>query len=127
MSKEALEAEFVRLYGKPSWNVHKSYSSILYINFGEPKLNVHDPKTVKGKPTRFTEICREWVLWIFGCDWKYFREDTLLGCSELPLEDIHRLAHDINGQALANVIFDNQAKAIFYFDLGGRLGTTPFA
>jgi hypothetical protein len=127
MSKEELEAEFARIYGKPSWNVHKGYSSVLHMNFGQPRLNVHEPRTVKGKQTRITEIRGEWVLWIFGCDWKYFREDPLLGCSESSPEDIHRVAHDINGQALANVIFDNQAKAIFYFDLGGRLETTPFA
>jgi hypothetical protein len=127
MSKESLEAEFARLYGKPSWNVHKSYSSILHINFGQPRLNIHEPKTFRGKQRRFTSVLGEWVLWIFGCDWKYFREDILLGHSGSSPEDIRRVAYDINGQALANVIIGNKAEATFYFDLGGRVETTPYA
>ena len=127
MSKEKLQAEFKNLYGKPSWNVRKDYSSILAINFGQPRLNIHERKIVKGKQRRLTEVRGEWVLWIFGCDWKYFRGDVLFGQSEGSTIDIRLVARDINGQALVSVIFNEQAGVTFYFDLGGRLETEPYA
>ena len=126
MSKQKLLSEFENLYGKPSWDVHKGYSSILTINFGQPRLDIHKPKTVKGKQIRYTKVHGEWVLWIFGCDWKYFREDVLFGQSEASTIDIRRVAHDINGQALVKVVFNDSAKVTFYFDLGGKLETTPY-
>jgi len=127
MSKEKLQAEFENLYRKPSWNVDKGYSSILTINFGQPRLNIHAQKTVKGKQRRLTEVHGEWVLWIFGCDWKYFQEDVLFGQSEGSTIDIRRVARNISGQALVSVIFNEQARVTFYFDLGGRLETAPYA
>jgi len=126
MSNEKLLAEFENLYGKPSWDVRKDYSSILTINFGQPRLDIHEPKTVKGKQKRHTKVNGEWVLWIFGCDWKYFREGILVGESESSETDIRRVAQDIDGQALSKVDFNDGARATFYFDLGGKLETAPY-
>jgi len=126
MSKNILEEEFEKFYGKPSWNVHPGYSSVLTLNFGQPILKIEEPRIYKGKQKRFTRVDGEWVLWIFGCDWKYLRDNYLIGHSESSKEEINSVTQDINGQAPINVVFIEPAKAIFHFDLGGRFETSPY-
>jgi hypothetical protein len=40
MSEKLLQKIFKKLYGKPSWNVHRGYGSFVTFEFGKPKLEV---------------------------------------------------------------------------------------
>jgi len=50
--RKLLHQIFKKLYGKPSWNVHRGYSSFITFEFGKPKLKVLKKVFIAGQKFR---------------------------------------------------------------------------
>lgn len=125
---------FKKLYGIPSWNVHRGYGSFLTLEFGEPHLRIREPivsnassKRVRDRfARRLVTVRGDWHLWIYCCQWKVYKGSRLIGdCTNT--RKIARAARLLNGQALVNVESSNRGtRWVFTFDLGARLETRPY-
>lgn len=134
-----IEKIFQPLYGLPCWNAKSGYGGFLTMEFGEPHLEIHEPRVarpgVSEKVRRMLARRRvfvhgEWHLWIYCCEWHVYTGDTLVGDSDLQgstKERIDLAATELNGQKLTRVTVDpHRGSSTFYFDLGSRLETWPY-
>jgi hypothetical protein len=131
MSAKLLHQIFKKLYGKPSWNVHRGYSSFITFEFGKPKLKVLKKVFMPGKnsgftyPRRLAHVHGEWHLWIYCCDWVIRQDGRKVGdsTSEKNAEGCSVLG----GQYLTKVVVNPKNwQTDFYFDLGGHLQTKAY-
>lgn len=133
-----IETIFAPLYGLPCWNAKSGYGSFLTMEFGEPHLEIREPRVAPpGASERLQRdlaqrrVCVRgaWHLWIYDCEWHVYTGDTLIGDSDLQgttKERINLAAAELNGQKLTRVTIDPQRGAsVFHFDLGSRLETQP--
>ena len=84
------------------------------------------PRVVRHFARRRVSIYGDWRLWIWSCDWRFFRNDTLIGDSESNKRELKQIALDLEGQALVSVKVIGVGNTVFEFDLGGRLETKPY-
>ncbi|HEV7552761.1 MAG TPA: hypothetical protein VGP65_13820 [Candidatus Angelobacter sp.] len=129
------ENVFKKIYGKPCWRVSPGYGSFLTLQFGEPHLEIKEPRTVKrgvsAKVRRLLEsrtvlIKGQWHLWIYCCSWKVRSKGKLIGESSSK-PSIQRAADFLDGQKLLRFsIAARQSRCRFQFDLGGVLETWPY-
>ena len=126
---------FQPVIGKLSWNVQNGVGSSLTFEFGEPHMKVirepyvsrsKKPGVIRHSARRIVSVHGEWHLWIWSCDWRFFRHNLLIGDSESPKKEIKQIALDLEGQALVNIKVIGAGITIFEFDLGGRLETRPY-
>jgi len=125
---------FMPIYGKPCWSVQPSLGSSLNFNFGDPRLVIKEPR--EPKPSASTEANRRrarrevsvrgaWQLWISFCGWRFYSHDDEIGTSISPKDDIDKVIAEVDGQALVQVVVEEDGVTIFKFDLGGWLETYP--
>ncbi|MGO8681661.1 MAG: hypothetical protein ACLQU6_12180 [Limisphaerales bacterium] len=133
MSEKLLQQIFKKVYGKPSWNVHKGYGTSLSFEFGKPKLkiskNVIQPNKKTGRkfPRRWVRVRGDWSLFIFCCDWVIQQSNRKICDSNSPTVKINQGCAILKGQILTKVILDPKTKRTdFHFDLGGHLQTKPY-
>jgi hypothetical protein len=130
---EQVQASFAPLLGKPCWRVRRVHGSFLTFEFGEPHLEIHEPR--KLDPSRSERLHQlfarrrvfihgEWHLWIYCCDWIVTAGDERIGESSTH-ERMDRAANELDGQALISVRGEG-GRWYFDFDLGGRLETRPY-
>jgi hypothetical protein len=130
---------FALLYGLPCWNAKSGYGSFLTMEFGEPYLEVHEPRIArpgaservhKSLARRRVFVHGEWHLWIYCCEWHVYTGDTLMGDSDLQgstKERIDLAAAELDSQRLTRVEVDpHRGTSTFHFDLGSRLETWPY-
>src|SRR5438874_6166976 len=130
MSKKILQQIFKKVYGKPSWRIHKSYGSSISFEFGKPKLKVWkkvlypDKKNGRKYPRRWVVVRGDWSLFIFECDWVIRQDKQKVCSSNSPAQKIAQGCAILNGQILTKVIVEPGSKTTdFHFDLGGHLQT----
>jgi hypothetical protein len=126
---------FEAVFGLPSWNVKKGVGSFITLEFGDPALTVHEPKsrTVRlgdGEPRkvmrRLTVVHGAWHLWIDCCEWSLTGDGIELAHCESSDDTIAGALNVLNGQALESVtIAPTDGSSKFVFDLGCILTTNP--
>jgi hypothetical protein len=96
------------------------------LEFGEPRLKVHERHGSDRGLRRSAYVQGEWHLWIYCCHWKAKQDQEQLAWSEDTDELISRAADRLNGQKLIAVRVDpTTGRSSFTFDLGGSLETWP--
>jgi len=126
---------FAPLYGKPCWDVVPGYASFLTLEFGMPHLVIDEPKLLpksaslrrrRAHARRRVTVRGDWHLWIYCCTWRVLIHGELIG-DDTTARRIKRAAHELDGQALQQVIVNPEAgSSVFVFDLGGHLETRPY-
>jgi hypothetical protein len=120
--------------GQPSWLVERGHGSFITMEFGQPKLDVREPRSrkvyIEGAPEktlqRASHVRGEWHLWIYCCQWSLMLEGIQLAHCESDDVTMHRALHVLNGQVLQAVgIEPSDGRTRFNFDLGGSLLTLP--
>lgn len=135
IADDAVSTAFQPLYGRPCWQAKRGYSSFLTFEFGEPRLDIHEPKQLpydltpkKRMPIerRPVAVHGQWLLWIYCCAWSIRLHGSQIAHSESAEWRIDRAIGALDGQALTRVTVDPlSAKTCFEFDLGGVLHTWP--
>lgn len=132
---QRLVDSFRPLYGKPCWNARLGYGSSVTLEFGEPHLEIREPR--RPNPSRSPAVQRllarrrvfihgEWHLWVYCCNWVVTPIGQRVGesTSARRMEEAMR---ELDGQALVQVDADlRRSRWYFEFDLGGRLETRPY-
>jgi hypothetical protein len=104
--------------------------------FGEPHFvlnrepfisNSKIPRVIRHAARRSVSIHGDWHLWIYSCDWRFFRSNILVGDSESNKKELKQIALDLEGQAPLSVKVNGAGMTVFEFDLGGRLETFPYS
>jgi hypothetical protein len=128
--REALEP----LLGRPAWLVQRGYGSFVTMEFGEPAVEVGEPRlrplAIEGAPSRVmrrtAHVRGQWHLWIYCCLWSVLLDGTELAGSESSDVMISRALAVVNGQALSGVhVRPANGSTQFAFDLGCVLATHP--
>jgi hypothetical protein len=125
---------FAKLYGLPCWGVEPGYGLSLTLEFGDPHLEIREPRPPQAHwSRRFRAMMArrrvfvhgEWHLWLWDCDWAVFLDGRRVGdCS--GLRRVRRAAEVLDGQALVSAeVRARGCRTTFGFDLGGRLETRP--
>ena len=131
-----IDSIFQPVIGKMCWNVEHGIGSSLTFEFGEPHFKVirepyatrsKKPRMIRHSARRIVNVYGDWHLWIWSCDWRFFRNDTFIGDSESTKRELMQIAHDLEGQALVSVKVIGTGITVFEFDLGGRLETQRYA
>lgn len=131
-----IDSIFQPVIGKHCWNTENGVGSSLRFEFGEPHFVIHrepykskstKPRMVRLAARRIVAIQGDWHLWIWSCDWRFFRNNILVGDSESNRKELKQIAYDLEGQALISVKVSGVGMTVFEFDLGGRLETFPYS
>ncbi len=126
---------FRDIYGMPGWNVHVGYGSFLTFEFGQPRLEIREPRQATFKVSlrlkrslaqRHITIRGDWHLWIYCCDWYVCKGERIVGHSNTK-RAAQRAATVLDGQKLVRYeLAKRGARCIFEFDLGATLHTQPY-
>lgn len=131
-----IDSVFQPVIGKICWGVESGIGSSLTFEFGEPYVEVirephisrsKKPRMVRHSARRIVRVRGDWHLWIWSCDWRFFRNNTFIGDSESNKRELKQIALDLEGQALISVKVIGAGITVFEFDLGGRLETQRYA
>lgn len=127
-----IDLVFQPVLGKMCWDVEIGVGSSITFEFGEPHLKVirepyvsrsKKPRIIRHSQRRVVSVYGDWYLWIWSCDWRFFRNNTFIGDSDLDKRELKQIALDLEGQALISVKVIGAGITVFEFDLGGRLQT----
>lgn len=125
---------FAPLIGSPCWQVGTDYGSFITLEFGDPHLEVREPRNVAAERSsdarqlltrRNVTVRGQWHLWIYCCAWKIRNGDRLVGASDDD-DSFADASQLLDGQALTDLSIDEPASCRFAFDLGGSLTTSPY-
>jgi hypothetical protein len=126
---------FRKLYTLPCWNVKPGCGSFLTFEFGQPHLEIDEPREPKNEvspkvrrwlASRRIYVHGDWHLWIYGCDW-FVSQGGKVVADCTSRRRIQKAADTLDGQKLvAATIIPRGSRSIFEFDLGGRLETKPY-
>lgn len=126
---------FSEIYGKPAWRVSPGWGSFMTFEFGDPHLEIREPKITKrdvdekvkqALARRNVFIHGDWHLWINCCDWKVTSGGNVVGRSTTD-SSIRKAAEFLDGQQLTRFsLTPETVHCVFEFDLGGRLETYPY-
>ncbi len=126
---------FQPLIGVPSWNVKKGYGSFLTFEFGNPSIEIREPRDVPNSSPRVRQIFArrrvtlrgQWHLWVYCCGWRIWIGKNELAFNESTDDEIARACSELDGQAIQDVICQPKfGRTRFVFDLGGILDTAPY-
>lgn len=113
---------FKPLQDLPCWMVKGGYGSFLKMEFGEPILLYgENPR----KNRRTVNICGQWHLWIYCCDWGVFEGNKMMGSCNNK-KSIDKAAQILNGQKLKNIRVYKNGRTDFRFEYGTLLITKPY-
>jgi hypothetical protein len=134
MTNKIIEKAFKPLRKLPCWQAERGYGSFLTMEFGNPSLEIREPKkplekvSIKVKKVlerRNITVKGDWHLWIYCCDWGVFEGNDLIGdCSKKKSMD--RAAAQLNGQMLKKVRVYKNGRTDFKFEYGTLLMTRPY-
>ena len=121
---------FEKLYGLPAWQVRPGHGSFLTMEFGNPHLEIRDPRPSPRLKNRLVTIHGDWHLWIYCCDWQVFANGKAIGDASLKSsskEKIIKAAEYLDGQKLVHASMSELGCILALdFDLGGQLTTKPY-
>lgn len=122
-----IASAFAPILGRPAWQVKQGHGSFLTLEFGEPRLEIEEPKERRGRRYRIVTICGDWHLWIYCCDWEIIQDGVRFAHSESDDQTIERATNQLDGQCLEKLWIEPRTVAThFEFDLGGILSTFPY-
>ena len=129
---KAMLKKFKPLLEKPCWGVHHGYGRVLKLEFGDPHLEISEPRDSQAKSKRVREVFARrtifvkgaWSLWTWGCDWSVRNRGRLVGDSKTN-KRASEAALFLDGQRLKSVTIEGRS-TFFDFDLGARLATKPW-
>ncbi|WP_341315685.1 hypothetical protein WN982_10850 [Paraburkholderia sp. IMGN_8] len=133
-------ADFNRIwspvYGHPAWSVKKGYGSFLTLEFGQPALQIREPRFASPDASeqvqellgrRHVSVTGSWHLWIYCCNWSIALSGKEVVHNESPTDDIAFATQRLDGQKLLSVTWGTTLGSwVFAFDLGGELKTWPY-
>lgn len=130
----SIEDLFRPLFGLPAWQVKQGFGSFLTFEFGNPHLEIREPRNVLNASPRVREkfsrrrvtIRGDWHLWIYICSWTISLNGQELAHHESTDDQIAEACFELDGQALTEVTVPEPGKTRFVFDLGGVLETRPY-
>ncbi len=124
---------FAPLIGLPCWHVKPGYGSFITLEFGEPRLEIREPKDARKDATpkvrkifsqRKVTVRGQWHLWVYCCNWSIMKRDHIVGCST-DNDTVPAGTQFLDGQILTNATTDSSFSSRFTFDLDGELTTRP--
>jgi hypothetical protein len=128
--KISVAEHFRPLLGKPCWGVHYDRPLNLSFKFGEPYLEVDEPREVPGasdwmrklRARRLIFVRGRWWLWVYLARWRLTYTDGRVVKWTSPKRVTAEALLDLDGQKLTRVEVNRQTGATrFDFDLGLRL------
>lgn len=126
---------FGPLLGLPCWLTRLGHGSFVTIEFGQPVLDIREPRLAPvdidgATPTsmqRSAYIHGQWHLWLYLCRWSVALDGTQLAHSESDGITINRALHVLDGQALTDVRVDPaNGSTGLVFDLGCTVAIVPY-
>lgn len=119
---------------RPCWGVKVAYAQNLYLNAGQPRLEIREPREVKSRfakvrsaaKRRHVSVWGQWFLWIHMCEWEIRKGRRLLATSESPPVEAQKAAAFVDGQIINAVSVRQTGTSSFSFDQGATLSTTPY-
>ena len=119
---------FIRaMRGLPAWGVKQGHGSFLTFEFGEPKLEIVERRSLDKGLRRDAHVHGQWHLWIYCCHWRVLDDGVQLASSEDDQALIGRAMAVLDGQKLVEVhVAPEKGRSAFTFDLGGSLETWPY-
>jgi len=122
-----IASAFAPIFGRPAWQVKQGHGSFLTLEFGEPRLEIDEPKERRGRRYRIVTIRGDWHLWIYCCSWDIFQDGKRLAHSASDDQTIEKATNQLNGQRLEKLWIEPGTVATrFEFDLGGILSTFTY-
>jgi hypothetical protein len=135
MLTPAFERAFKNVYGKPCRSAKPGYGSFLTFEFGEPHLEIREPRDAPKRATRKVRelfarrgvaVHGEWHLWVYECDWEILVEGRRIANNRSSWT-YERGTNRLDGQKLMRFSLQPRGlQSIFEFDLGGVLVTRPY-
>ena len=131
---EIIQGLFQALYGQPCWHVRQGYGSFLTLEFGQPHLEIIEPRQVSNKISKKIKklfvrrqiyVHGDWHLWVYICDWRILTNGKELANQDSKRRKIRQATAELDGQILTRVKVKRSLKTIFDFDLGGRIEVWP--
>ncbi len=128
-------AAIAPVIGRPSFLVRQGYGSVITLEFGEPHLDVAEPRpltTRLGDSTapmmrRRVRVRGDWHLFVYMCAWSLSAGGLELAHSKSDEATIDEALRVLDGQALLNVaVHGSNGATVFEFDLGCVLTTAPY-
>jgi len=131
----AVEAAFQPVLGLPCWGVQCGYGSFLTLEFGQPHLEVVEPrpipdgaseKTRRQLGRRLVTVHGDWHLWLYCCHWFVYANGARAGDSSTK-KSVQEAVRVLAGQKLVAIKVNQlPGRSAFEFDLGARLVTRPY-
>jgi len=125
---------FQPILGKPCWQVEQGYASFLTFEFGEPHLQIQEPRQASKQATeklrkrwarRHIFVHGDWHLWIYICDWRIFLHEEEIANNTATRKTIRKALLELDGQVLTSVTIKKSYISVFEFDLGCKLEVIP--
>ncbi len=121
-----IESIVEQIYHQPCWLLQQGHGSFLTFEFGQPHLEIREPKPPKLANRRVT-VHGDWHLWIYCCSWDLHLNDKIAAHSESSRSRIKRALEQLEGQKIVKVEIDDMTSdTVFHFDLGGLLKTRMY-
>jgi hypothetical protein len=127
---------FGPLVGKWAWQVKRGYGSFLTMEFGNPHLEIREPRLVSADALRQVRenfqrrrvtVVGDWHLWIQYCDWEIRTANHSISSviTDNPYL-IDECLDELNGQILTSATGGAEdVSSILQFDLGGIVQISP--
>ncbi len=127
---EVIARCFEPMIGQPCWGAANGYGSWLTFNFGNPHLEIREPKPDSELAVfrmRGVRAEGEHRLWVNMAEWLIFQDGARLAHSESDRETIGLAAATLDGQILLEARTEpNPLMTQLTFDLGGRLWVSRY-
>lgn len=118
------------LLGRPAWQVRRGHGSFLTMEFGNPRLEVREPRhlaidvseTVRRNfQRRRVTVVGEWHLWVQHCTWRLSVKNASVDSEEMNKDAVEAALAELDGQKLVKVRSNDSGAIALSFDLGGQL------
>ena len=125
-----VESKFQELYGVVCWKVKWDGNLNLSMNFGQPSLNIREPKEVKSNRKKVSDSFKyrhvtlhgEWFFWVLSGYWKLSLKDFDEVTSATSYKRKNMALSRLDGQKLTQVNVNPETSATqLDFDLGAKL------
>lgn len=126
---------FRPLIGLPAWQVRRGHGSFLTMEFGEPHLEIRQPRVVVGEvdervkknfQRRRVFVLGKWHFWVQYCNWTLVNPNGRVSSDDTDTAKVDKCLGELDGQILIEVCEDiNRASCDLKFDLGGVLMHWP--
>lgn len=126
---------FSKLIGRPCWLVQRGYGTFLTMEFGEPHLEITEPREASSQSKlvrrifarRRIHVQGDWHLWIYCCSWVVYDASGKIKGQSTSKASMDRAAAFLDGQKLVSAqLVRRGMRTLFKFDLGATLETRPY-